>query len=152
MWGGKHLFTFVGGGAAGATCSLTAGTDIHTFTIPFRCRPIRAGITLTTTISSAANTVVKFDCRPTAGSDGSRGDGDVGTLTIVTATAAGKAVYEETDYVSAATGAWVSSLNEGDQVVVENITVASVAGAGVPWLIVEVDPEQPSNNSAMVAA
>lgn len=148
MWGGKHLFTFVGGGAAGLPCSLTAGTDLHVFTIPFRCRPIRSGITLTTTINSAANTVVKFDHRPTAGSDASRGDGDLGTLNIVTTTAAGKAVYEDTDNGTL----WVTTMNEGDQVVVQLITVASVAGAGVPWLVVEVDPEMPANNAAMIAA
>ena len=42
----------------------------------------------------------------------------------------------------------MESLNEGDAVVVELVSAAS-SGAGVPWLLVEIDPEQPGNNSAM---
>ena len=151
MFGGKQLFAFIGGGAAGAAQALTSATDIHIFTIPFRCKPIRAGFTITTTVSSYVSAVVKFDRRPTAGSDTSRGNGDVGALTIVTTTAAGKAVYENTDYVDAGTGAWVASLDEGEQVVVEVTTAATSAGAGVPWLLVEINPERPANNSAMVS-
>ncbi len=152
MWGGKHLFTFIGGGAAGAAQSLQAATgDIHIFTIPFRCRPIRCGVTITTLTNSTGNISVKFDRRPTAGSDDSRGNGDVGTLTIATGKAAGACYYEDTDYVVAGTGAWVATLDEGEQVVFEVITAATTAGEGIPWLLVEVDPELPANNSAMVA-
>ena len=151
MWGGKHLFTFIGGGAAGAAQSMASTGDKHIFTIPFRCRPIRCGLTITTLTNSTGNIVVKFDRRPTAGSDGSRGDGDVGTLTIATAKAAGVCYYENTDYVAAGTGSWVATLDEGEQVVVQVITAATTAGEGIPWLLVEVDPEQPANNSAMVA-
>jgi hypothetical protein len=39
-------------------------------------------------------------------------------------------------------------LNEGDAVVFELVSAAT-SGAAVPWLIVEIDPEQPGNNSAM---
>ncbi len=152
MIGGKPLFAFIGGGAAGAAQALTSATDIHVFTIPFKCIPIRAGVVITTTISSTGNTVVKFDKRPTAGSDVGRGDGDVGTLTIATGKVAGTVAYEDTDFVDAATGAWVSSLNEGDQVVVQVVTAASSAGQGVPYLLVEISPEMPANNSAMFAA
>lgn len=151
MFGGKQVFAFIGGGAAGAAQVLTSAADIHIFTIPFRCRPIRVGFSLTTTVSSSVSAVVKFDKRPTAGSDSSRGDGDVGTLTIPTAAAAGKAYYENTDYKEDATGAWVGTLNEGDQVVVQVTTASTSAGAGIPWLIVEPDLERPANNSAMVA-
>jgi len=151
MWGGKQLFAFIGGGAAGAAQALTSAADIHTWTIPFRCRPIRAGVSLTTTVASSVSVVVKFDKRPTAGSDSSRGDGDVGTITIPTTAAAGKAYYENTDYVAAGTGSWVETLNEGDQVVVQVATASDSAGNGIPWLLVEVDPEQPANNTAMVA-
>lgn len=151
MFGGKQFFAFVGGGAAGAAQALTSAADIHTWTIPFRCRPIRAGVTITTTVSSTVSAVVKFDRRPTAGSDTNRGDGDVGTLTIVTTTAAGKAAYENTDYVAAGTGDWAEYLNEGDQVVVQVTTASDSAGQGIPWLLVEIDPEQPANNTAMTS-
>ena len=151
MIGGKPLFAFIGGGAAGAAQLLTSAADIHIFTVPFKCKPIRAGFTITTLISSAVSVVVKFDRRPTAGGDGSRGDGDVGTLTIPTAAAAGKVYYENTDYVDAGTGAWVDFLDEGEQVVVEVTTAATVAGQGIPWLLVEIFPEMPANNSQMVA-
>lgn len=151
MWGGKQFYAFIGGGAAGAAQSLTSAADIHTWTIPFRCRPIRAGFTLTTTVSSSASVVVKFDRRPTAGSDVSRGDGDVGTLTIVTTTAAGYAAYENTDYVAAGTGEWVATLDEGEQVVVQVSTASDSAGAGIPWLLVEVDMDRPANNTYMTS-
>jgi hypothetical protein len=95
MWGGKEPFAFIGGGAAGAAQLLTSAADIHIWTIPFRCKPIRAGVTITTTISSSVSVVVKFDRRPTAGSDSSRGNGDVGTITIPTAAAAGKALLRK---------------------------------------------------------
>ena len=151
MWGGKQLFAFVGGGAAGAAQSLGSTADIHIFTIPFRCRPIRAGFTITQTVSGGIAPVVAFDRRPTAGSDSSRGDGDVGTLTLTATGASGKAYYENTDYVAAGTGSWVATLDEGEQVVVEVKTASGGNGQGIPWLVVEVDPEQPANNSAMVS-
>jgi hypothetical protein len=151
MIGGKPLFAFIGGGAAGAEQLLTSAADIHTFTIPFKCKPIRAGVTITTTVSSAASVVVKFDRRPTAGSDTNRGDGDVGTITIAKTAAAGKAYYENTDYVDAGTGEWVDYLDEGEQVVVQVTTASTSAGKGIPWLLVELFPEMPGNNSAMVA-
>ena len=151
MWGGKQIYAFVGSGAAGAAESLASATDIHTWTIPFRCRPIRAGFTLTQTVSGGTIPVVKFDRRPTAGSDDSRGDGDVGTITLSATAAAGKAYYENTDYKEDATGYWVDTLNEGDEVVVQVTTASAGNGAGNPWLLVEINPEQPANNTAMVA-
>ena len=151
MWGGKQIKAFVGGGAAGAAQLLTSAADIHVWTIPYRCRPIRFGFTITTTVSSAVSAVLRCDKRPTAGSDVGRGSGDLGTLTIPTTAAAGKAYYENTDFVAAGTGAWAEYLKEGQQAVAVVGTAATVAGQGIPWLLVEVDPEQPANNTAMVA-
>lgn len=149
MWGGKQIFAFIGGGAAGAAQLLTSAADIHVWTIPFRCRPIRLGFTVTTTVNGAAT--LRCDKRPTAGSDVGRGTGDVGTLTIPTTTAQGKSVYENTDFVAAGTGAWAEYLKEGQQAVVVIGSASAVAGQGIPWLLVEVDPEQPANNTAMSA-
>ena len=75
----------------------------------------------------------------------------MGTITIPTGVATLKVYYEDTDYVAAGTGEWIGTCNEGDQIVFQVITAATTAGQGIPWIIVEVDPEQPANNTAMVA-
>ncbi len=149
MWGGKQLFAFVGGGAAGASITLTSNADKHTFIIPFKCRPIRSGVTITTVTSGAA--IVTFDRQPSAGSATDRGNGDCGYITIPSATAVGAVIYDKTNYyddITAGAGNWIATLNEGDAVVFELVSAAS-SGAAVPWLIVEIDPEQPGNNSLM---
>ena len=146
MWGGKQLYAFIGGGAAGAAQSLTGAATIHTFTVPFRCIPIRCGVTITTAVITQAATVRFTGAAGTAG--------NCGTLIIPTSATAGKAYYENTDYVAAGTGSWISSIDEGDQVtvIVSIPDGAPGTGAGIPWLIVEVNPDQPANNSSMVAA
>ena len=154
MWGGKQLFAFIGGGAAGAVQSLTTGapTTIQTWTIPFRCRPIRCGFTLTTAVT-VQSAILRFDVvnRTVAAVAQTTTTGACGTITMPVSTEGiGKAYYENTDYVAAGTGAWDATLDEGDQVIAR-VTQASTAGAGIPWLVVEVDPEQPANNSSMIA-
>ncbi len=145
MIGGKPLFAFIGGGAAGAAELLTAANTIHTFTIPFKCIPIRCGVTVTTAVITYASTV-KF-----TGAGGTAGN--CGTLIVPITATAGKVYYENTDYIDAGTGSWLAALDEGDQVTV----IVSVpdgtpgSGAGIPWLLVEVNPEMPANNSAMNA-
>ena len=143
MFGGKQLFAFVGGGAAGAAQLLTGNATIHTFTIPFRCIPIRCGFTMTTA-STVGPSTVKF-----TGAGGTAGN--CGTLTIPLTAAIGAAYYEATDYVAAGTGSWLAALDEGDQVTVIVSGTTDATGAGIPWLLVEINPEQPGNNSAMVA-
>lgn len=142
MFGGKQLYAFT----YYTPITWTGAADKASFYIPFRCRPIRAGITTTTVLNGAAT--VAFDRQPAAGSATNRGSGDCGNIVIPTTTAAGAVIYDKTDYVAAGTGTWVQYLDEGDAVVVE-LTSAATSGAGVPWLIVEIDPEQPGNNSAM---
>ena len=140
----KQFLYMVGGGAAGAAQSLASTADIHIFTIPCRAHIHRIQMAITTTISSSASVVVQWDKRPYAGSDTDRGTADVGTLTIVTTTAAGIAVYEEPSTLI--------TVNEGDQVVVQVSTAATSTGAGVPMLVLEPAPERPANNSQMLAA
>ena len=142
MWGGKQLFAFIGGGAAGAAQVLSSGATIHTFTIPFKCTPIRCGFTLTAALTTSA-AVVKF-----TGAGGTAGN--CGALTFSPTAAIGKCYYENTDYVADGSGLWLASLDEGEQVLVV-VTTTDVAGQGIPWLLVEINPEQPANNSAMVA-
>jgi len=137
MWGGKQLYAFLGTNATGTGLSLTTNGTIYTFTIPFRCIPIRAGVTITTTVT-VTSPILTFGAA-----------GIAGILTIPVTTAAGKCVYQDTDYVAAGTGVWTNALNEGDTVAVV-LSVQATAGAGVPWLLVEVNPEQPGNNTDMV--
>ena len=137
MIGGKPLYAFIGGGAAGAAASLTTNGTIHTFTIPFKCIPIRAGVTITTAVT-VTSPVLTFGAA-----------GICGAITIPVSTAANYTVYDDTDYVSAGTGTWAASLDEGDQVAVV-LSVQATAGAGIPFLIVEVSPEMAGNNSVMI--
>ena len=149
MFGGKQLYAFT----YDSTITLTGAADKFTWYVPFRCKPIRAGVTVTTVLDGAAT--VKFDRVPTPGSETGRGDGDCGMITIPTTTAAGQVLYDKTNYyygitVSTTTaGNWIDYLDEGDALVFE-LTSAATSGAATPWVIVEIDPEQPGNNSNMV--
>lgn len=156
MWGGKQLYAFIGGDTIGAEKVITGAATIFTFTIPFRCIPLRCGFTVTTAVTTEAATI-KFTV--VAGTVGEVAAvttaGGCGTLIIphTITNQIGKAYYENTDYVAAGTGAWLGSIDEGDQVQV-NVTIpdgAPGAGGGVPWLLVEVNPEQPANNASMIA-
>jgi len=150
MFGGKQIAKLGGEGTAALSTASTA--DIYYIAVPFRCKPIRAGFTVITgsTVSSA---VIKFDSITyTATGSSTRGDGDVGAITIPHASDYGyKCYYDETDYVDAGTGSWKGSLSEGDMIVVE-VETASTGGDGFPFVIVEVDPEQPANNSNMIVS
>ncbi len=148
MFGGKQLYAFNCAVASGSEPALTSAADIYVWSVPFRCKPIRAGVTISTLTSSSVSIVVKFDRKQ---STATRGNGDIGVITIPTAIAVGASYYENTDYVAAGTGTWAEYLHEGDQIIVEVTTASDSAGKGLPWVLVEVDPEQPGNNSAMVA-
>ena len=146
MWGGKQIAALKLEGAAGAAINLTAATMGY-ITIPFRCRPLMACLRITTQLSSTGDMTVTLTKTST---------GDCGTLTIPNGAAATKTYYEETDYTSAAgtSPAWLGTLAQGDR-----LTVASAAtsgsyssGSGIVWVLVEVDPERPANNSNMVSA
>lgn len=87
--------------------------------------------------------VLKFDKRPTFGSDTSRGDGDVAVLNLIAgaAHAAGKQVYKMGLNVQ---------INPGQEVVVEMTDASASVNAAKVSLLVEPIPEQPANISAMV--
>lgn len=117
--------------------------DVGVFIVPFRCQIVLAGGVVTETCAGSSSTpVVKFDKRPTAGSDGSRGDGDVAVLNLST-TAAGKVIYD-LDAIG-------DVLEPGEEVVVELTTqaVGSAAGHLRPFLLVEYLPETLANLSDM---
>jgi len=115
------------------------------FQIPFRCQVVLAGVVVTEVCAGSSTTpVVKFDLRPTAGSDTDRGDGDIANLVLST-TAAGKVMYDE-DAVG-------DVLEPGEEVVVELATAAvggSPTGHVRPFLLVEYLPETLANLSDMV--
>lgn len=147
MFSGKIIYAFT----VGTATPLASGSnaDIWYWAVPFRCKPLRAGITVSgTAITSTADTVVKFD-RIQDGS--TRGNGDLGTITIDhDDDGIGTCHYEDSDYVAAGTGAWAEYIHEGDVIAVE-VTTASTSGGNslLPWLMVEVTPERPANNTAM---
>jgi len=121
-----------------------AAADVGLFSIPFKCEVFRAQLSITETCAGASATpVVKFDKRPTAGSDTSRGDGDIANFACST-TAAGKHLYDE-----AAQG---TVLEPGEEVVVELATrpVSGPAGHFIPLLLVKYLPETVANMSDMV--
>lgn len=119
--------------------------DKGTIVVPFKCEVVRAYALVNGASTHATGFVIKFDERPTAGSDTSRGDGDVGVLSKTAATnQQGKYLYEEP---SART-----TLVEGSQVIVQVTTAngdACVVDAGI--LVTRV-VERPGNNTNMVSA
>jgi len=122
-----------------------AAGDVAVFSVEHSCMVILAGANITETNAGATTPgVVKFDKRPTAGSDIDRGDGDIATLNMAT-TAAGKQLYDE---VAAGT-----ELNPGEEVVVELATqpVGDAAGHFRPFVLVEYLPETKANMTNMVA-
>ena len=148
MWGGKQLAVL--GGCGASIPVTTSEADIFYIAVPFRCRPIRVGFTITTAITITA-AVINFDrITYTATGSQTRGDCDVGQLTLPISAYRNKCYYDETDASTAiTTDTWVETLSEGDVIVVQVFT-ASTAGAGWPFVVVEIDNERPGNNTNMV--
>lgn len=115
----------VGVGTAGAALALSSTADIYTFTLPRRCQVTEIGVVDIVNAGSDAYTV-KFDRRPTAGSDTGRGDGDVGTLTSVASPTVGEATRRFVDV----------ELNKHDQVVVEVTNAGPASSTGIPYMCV----------------
>ena len=87
----------------------------------------------------------KFDIRPTAGSDVSRGDGDAGSLDCTGATA-GQVLYDDT-YAGLV-------LNPGEEVVCQMTTRSEGTAAGHirPFVMTRPLDEEPANIDAMVSS
>ena len=118
------------------------------FSVPFKCEVVLVGVAVTGASTHATGFVLKFDKRPTAGSDTSRGDGDVGALSKTASTnEQGKVLYERVGSTAPI------MLDEGDEVVAELTTAhGDSLSIGVPFVLVRQSPEDPRNNTAMVAA
>ncbi len=120
--------------------------DVGSFVIPYRCEVFLAGAVVCESCIGTSGTtpVVKYDKRPTAGDDTSRGDGDIAHLILAT-TAAGKVMY---DRVAKGT-----VLEPGEEVVVQLVTAATGSpktGHIKPFLLVKQIPEVLGNLSDMV--
>lgn len=116
-----------------------AAGDVAVFPIPFKCTVAFVALMVTEVCAGSTSTpVVKFDKRPTAGSDTARGDGDIGEINLLTS-APGVFMYD-------LAGIKVE-LEPGEEVVVE-ITVASVGtptGHARPVLVVHPRDEMWEN-------
>ena len=99
---------------------------------------LRIGCLVTTAIVGTGT--IKADRRVTAGSDTGRGDGDVGTLTML-ALAAGKILYKDVRV----------DLNPGDQIVFE-VTAAATSGNGRYFAEVIARDEVAANLTDMTAS
>lgn len=125
------------------------GDDAGAFLVPFRCSTHMAAVAILEGIAGAGDPtpIIKFDLRPTAGSDTSRGDGDIGTINlgVTGASAQGDYVYDR--------AAFGTELTPGNEVVVELASttygLAGAAGHIWPALLVRYVPEARANLSAM---
>lgn len=118
--------------------------DVAVFPIPFKCTVAFAALMVTEVCAGSTSTpVVKFDKRPTAGSDTGRGDGDIAEINLLTS-AAGVFMY---DLVGIKT-----ELEPGEEVVVELATAAvgTPTGHVRPVLVVNVRDEMWANLSNAV--
>ena len=130
--------------AAGVDVDQSA-KDVGVFSVPFKCQVERAYLAVTEVCAGATLTpVVKFDKRPTQGSDTARGDGDIANF-VMSTTAQGKTLYDEV--------AQGTVLSPGEEVIVElavRPTGGAVTGHFRPVLLVEYLPETQANRSDTV--
>jgi hypothetical protein len=124
----------------GKDLSLASTADVADWAcgmVPHRIRAV--GVVITNTVGSAG--IVKLDKRPTAGSDTSRGDGDVCTINLATTHDAGEVVYK--------TGLNVEIL-PGQEVVAEVTDACASGDTAHVVMLVEPRWDQPANNTKMI--
>jgi hypothetical protein len=107
--------------------------------VPHRVRAV--ALAIDNAIGGAG--VLKFDKRPTHGSDTDRGDGDVAVLTIPNSTAGGIVLYKDGLNVL---------INPGEQVVAEVTDATAASDTGTVIIYVEPVWERPGNNTSMLAS
>lgn len=126
----------------GKDLSLASAADVADWAPGFVPHRIRAVALVFTTAANASGTL-KIDKRPTAGSDTSRGDGDVADIDYdATAGAQGLVVYQ--------TGIDVK-VSPGEELVAQVTDATPTAGNAHVVLFVEPMWEEPGNNSDMSA-
>ncbi len=131
----EHRFTEIS-----AQVGMTSLGDKMTFMQAVPVNIVRWGVIANALIDVGAGFTIKGDFRPTAGSDASRGDGDVGDITVTADIAQGKGIYTE-ECATAATPAVPTKfkLDPGEQVVFEVTDIADTAGTGMIFVEYELE-------------
>ncbi len=133
-----------------AQVAMTSLGDKMTFMQAVPVNIVRWGVIANALIDVGAGFTIKGDHRPTAGSDASRGDGDVGDVTVTTDIAQGKGVYTEECATPASPAVPTKFLlDPGEQVVFEVTDIADTAGTG--FIFVEYEMEGFSGGLPAVA-
>lgn len=139
-----YVNRFKAQGPLGSAQSLGSAADIAEFLMPEQCQVEELEFTLSTATVSTGNIVVTFYSRPVKGS--ATGQVSIGTLSIVTALAAGKTVYKKVTPVTIPQG----------QILAVAVTTASAgggaAGAGYSGAKISLNPEIETNMANMVAS
>jgi hypothetical protein len=116
----------------------TSTGDKMIFTPPVPVDIIRWGVIANALIDVGAGMVVKGDFRPTSGSDGSRGDGDVGdiTLGVDADIAQGEGAYTGRVNPGLTGDAQKTpfQVDPGEEVVFQVTDAADTAGTGLIWV------------------
>lgn len=126
--------------------TLTSTGDKMVFTPSSPVNIVRWGVIADALIDVGAGMTIKADHRPTAGTDTSRGDGDVGDVTVTADIAQGAGAYTE-EVGTPAAGTVADPLiaqkfevDPGEQVVFEVTDAADTAGTGHIFLEFELLP------------
>lgn len=128
-------------GSESAVFSAASTGDKAVFTpgmLPFVIRSV--AVTLNASPGDAG--VIKFDKRPTAGSDSGRGDGDVAVLNLATTHSAGQVIYKDGLSVR---------IDPGEQVVAQVTDASAGVTAATVHMLIEYIQENPANDANMVA-
>lgn len=120
--------------------ALDSTADVGDWAPGFTPVIVRA-VGLIVTNAIGATGVLKFDKRPTAGSDSGRGDGDIAVLNLATTHAIGTVVYKDGLNIR---------LNPGEELVAEITDGAAASDTGHIFIVVEPTWEVPQNNADMV--
>ena len=132
--------------AVAADADDLTGAAVHTTSVGVmaQVKVKRLMCLVSTAVVSTGAVVVAFKRYPTFGS--AAGAVTLGSVSIPAGTAAGKVVYKDISQVT---------LLPGDQLVAEVTTAAAgggAAGGALYGVLAELDPEQPANQSDMIAS
>ncbi len=139
------ISSLIGGSSATAGIATHSTGDVYAFAIPFKAKVRKVWVLVQGASSHATRFIIKFDKRVTAGSDVGRGDGDVGAISkTASISQQGVFLYEIPSSMV--------TVEEGDEIVAQVTTANGEACAA--WVGVELEyiPEEPGNNSSMLAA
>lgn len=125
-----------------AVVTLAAAADVARFSSPYLKMIIRA-VAIELNAAPGANGALRFDKRPTFGSDTGRGTGDVATVNLLTTMAAGKVCYKDGLNVV---------INPGEEVVCTVVNAQAALTAVRITIYAEPFYENPANMTNMVAS